>query len=312
MNNIFIGNTDSSWFDFLARMPTLDEINFWQPSGKTRFQALKLGELFLFRLKSPINMIAGGGTFEWSDVLPLSVAWQIFEYGNGVASLDELRQAIERYRGSSIISPHLAEIGCIILRDAFFFEPHDWIPVPFDFPLNAVKGKTFTVSSVSGAHLLNAVEERLSQVTILPTLRERKPRFEVSGGFGESLTKHRLGQGAFRGMVLETYERRCAVTAGKVLPVLQAAHIRPVTQGGQHHITNGILMRSDVHQLFDLGYLTITRNHVIRASRRLQDDFNNGEDYRRFDGRLIWVPPEPSRQPRRELLEWHCDVVFQG
>lgn len=251
MNRIFIGNTDSTWFDFLARRTDLDEINFWQPSGRTRFQALELGELFLFRLKSPINMIAGGGTFEWSDTLPLSVAWQIFEHGNGVSSLDELRLTIERYRGVPIISPHIDEIGCIILRDAFFLEPHDWISVPLDFPMNAVKGKTFTANSPSGAHLIKSVEERLSRLTLGNVIRDIGMQYEVPGGFGRSLAKYRIGQGAFRGMVLETYERRCAVTGGKVLPVLQAAHIKPVARGGHHHITNGILMRSDVHQLFD-------------------------------------------------------------
>ena len=312
MSKLFIGNTDHSWFNFLAQRPELEEVNFWQPSGRTGFRAISLGELFLFRLKSPINKIAGGAYFEWADRVPLSAAWEIFQKGNGVDSLAELQKKIEHYRGASIVSPHVTEIGCIILRNAFFLEPQDWIDVPADYALNVVKGKTYDVASATGAHLVQAIS-RLQLTPLESVLVAEEPRpYEVRGGFVETIGKSRIGQGAFRGMVLETYQRRCALTGGKVLPVLQSAHIRPVTRGGVHHIQNGILMRSDVHALYDLGYLTVTPDLTIRASRRLRDEFNNGEDYRRLDGQRIWVPSESARQPHPELLEWHSDVVFSG
>lgn len=72
--------------------------------------------------------------------------------------------------------------------------------------------------------------------------------------FGEPiLIRPRLGQGSFRVLVTETYERRCAVTGEKVLPVLEAAHIHPVAADGVHRIDNGLLLRSDLHTLFDKG-----------------------------------------------------------
>jgi hypothetical protein len=70
--------------------------------------------------------------------------------------------------------------------------------------------------------------------------------------------RRRLGQGTFRVLVTDNYQRRCAVTGEKALPVLDAAHIRPVTEGGQHRLDNGLLLRSDVHRLFDTGYVTVT------------------------------------------------------
>ena len=45
--------------------------------------------------------------------------------------------------------------------------------------------------------------------------------------------------------------------------MLQAAHIRPVTKEGPHRVDNGLLLRSDIHTLFDQGYVTVTPEHTI-------------------------------------------------
>ena len=122
----------------------------------------------------------------------------------------------------------------------------------------------------------------------------------------------RLGQGAFRVLVTDTYERRCAVTREKALPVLEAAHIQPVAEGGPHSVSNGLLLRSDVHTLYDRGYVTIAPDLRFRVSRRLKKDFDNGEHYYQLDGSTIWVPRGADERPKRELLEWHADTVFRG
>ena len=110
----------------------------------------------------------------------------------------------------------------------------------------------------------------------------------------------------------DTYERRCAITGEKVLPTLEAAHIRAVSKEGQHSIDNGLLLRRDVHRLFDLGYATVTPDYRYRVSGRLRDDFDNGEYYRSFDGREIWLPDRVDDRPAREALEWHTDTVFRA
>lgn len=71
----------------------------------------------------------------------------------------------------------------------------------------------------------------------------------------EYLMRARLGQGAFRVMVSDAYQRRCAVTGERTLPFLEAAHIRPYTEEGPRVISNGLLLRSDLHTLFDRGYM---------------------------------------------------------
>ncbi len=77
----------------------------------------------------------------------------------------------------------------------------------------------------------------------------------------------RLGQGSFRVVVTDIYSRWCAVTRERTLPVLDAAHIRPYGQDGPHDPRNGLLLRSDIHTLFDQGYVTVRKKKVPRLAR---------------------------------------------
>lgn len=87
----------------------------------------------------------------------------------------------------------------------------------------------------------------------------------------------RLGQGSFRVLVTDAYGRRCAITSERTLPVLEAAHIRPYTLQGPHEIKNGLLLRSDLHKLFDGGYITVDPNDLsVVVSRRIREEFEKG------------------------------------
>jgi len=131
--------------------------------------------------------------------------------------------------------------------------------------------------------------------------------------FGDpTLIRPRLGQGAFRVVITDVYDRHCAVTRERVLPVLEAAHIKPVAEGGRHEIPNGLLLRSDLHRLFDRGYVTVTPDYKVRVSRRLRDDFHNGEEYFQLEKKELWIPHKISERPDREFLEWHGDIVFKS
>lgn len=113
----------------------------------------------------------------------------------------------------------------------------------------------------------------------------------------------RLGQGTFRVAVTDAYGRACAVTGEKSLPVLEAAHVRPYSDGGDHDLTNGLLMRAGVRKLYDLGYVTVTPEHGFAVSRRLRDEYENGQASYQLDGRAILLPRESSDQPDSRLLE---------
>lgn len=304
---LYVGVTDNDWYRFLSGLPNVDEVNFWQTGGGSQFRALQPGELFLFKLHSPENFVAGGGFFAHSSLLPVSLAWEAFGEKNGAATFEEMQSRIVRYRTPT--DPHEDfKVGCIILQHPFFLPRSDWIPVPSDFSLNIVQGKTYDLDSGTGKELWDAVHLRAQS---RPAVQLQVRDGEVTWG-KPTLVKQRLGQGSFRILVTDTYQRRCAITREKVLPALEAAHIQPVKEGGKHRLDNGLLLRSDIHKLFDAGYVTITPGFKFRAGRKLRDDFDNGEDYFRLQGSNIWLPRDSESRSNREFLEWHSDTVFRG
>jgi putative restriction endonuclease len=140
-----------------------------------------------------------------------------------------------------------------------------------------------------------------------------EPEETDANRFGsEYLTRSRLGQGAFRVLVIDAYQRRCAVTGEKTLPVLEAAHIRPYANQGPHQVSNGILLRSDLHKLFDVGYVTVTPELTLEVSPRLREEWHNGREYYAHHGQpLSFMPTEASNRPRAEYLRWHNEEVYK-
>jgi putative restriction endonuclease len=305
----FVAVTDNDWFEFLASQQDLDEVNFWTPSGKS-LASFEVGEPVLFKLHAPLNVIAGGAFFAHFSVLPVSMAWDAFGLKNGARDYDEMRTRVEYYRGVPSNPREDYKVGCVILTDPFFLERAHWFQPPVDFHPNIVRGKSYDLTSVNGRSLWERVLGERALESHALAERGEPPEGPLYGD--PTLVKQRLGQGAFRILVTDTYERRCAVTREKALPALQAAHIRPVSAGGRHRVSNGLLFRSDVHALFDRGYVTVSPDLMFRASRRLRDDFDNGEHYLQLAGTKIWLPHDERDQPAREALEWHSDTVFLG
>ena len=306
----YVGVTDFDWFNYLSSIDNIDEVNFWQPGGNTIFRALEPGELFLFKLHSPQNYIVGGGFFAHSTVLPVSLAWNSFERKNGATSLIEMRKRIEKYRRSS---PSIEDysIGCILLEQPFFFPNEQWIPSPVDWSLNIVRGKRYFMDTEIGRDLWEQVQFRLQAYK--PVDQPQSEIREPAARFGAPiLVTPRLGQGSFRVIVTDVYNRRCAVTQEKTLPALEAAHIKPFSDSGPHSVQNGILLRSDIHRLFDSGYVTVTSDYRFEVSRRIKDEFENGRDYYALQGRSLSTPNEPRMKPSREFISWHNENVYRG
>ena len=102
------------------------------------------------------------------------------------------------------------------------------------------------------------------------------------------------------------------MTQERTLPVLEAAHIRPYRQNGPHDIRNGLCLRSDLHRLLDKDYLTINPDdRRIVVSRRIKDEYDNGEEYYPLHGRPLTPPADPVAMPSREYLLFHAEHVFR-
>ena len=305
--NLVIAVTDGDWFDQLRAMPDLPEVNFWAPSGAS-FKALQPGELFLFKLHAPRNVIVGGGVFAHANTMPWSLAWQAFGLANGARSAEEMRARIARYRRTDPADrqPDFT-IGCRILTQPFFLPEAAWIPVPPSWRPNIVSLKTYNTDDPEGLALWEAMAYRLQAPPTPAGLAEPMARF------GEpQLVRPRLGQGAFRILVTDLYQRRCAITREKTLPALEAAHIRPYADGGAHEASNGLLLRRDIHSLFDAGYVTVTPDLKFEVSRRIKEEFENGRHYYALHGQAIEPPADARRRPDPAALAWHNSERYRG
>lgn len=309
--NAYIAVTDFEWFTLLSQQQGIEEVNFWQPGGNRVFSAIEKTGLFLFKLHSPRDYIVGGGFFTHSTILPVSLAWDAFGIKNGVQTLEQMRSRIEKYKRQQPLPHEDYPIGCILLSQPFFWEKEQWIPIPKDWKSNIVQGKRYDLTVEPGLSLFAQVQERLSmtnnvdkKVTIIGDPKEK---------YGAPVSVlPRLGQGGFRIVVTDAYERKCAVTGEKVLPVLVASHIKPYASGGTHDPRNGILLRSDMHTLFDRGYVTITDDYHFEVSNKIKEDFNNGREYYAHHGKVINIPRQLNQAPSKEYLNWHAENVYLG
>ncbi|CAE6801884.1 HNH endonuclease [Paraburkholderia domus] len=113
----------------------------------------------------------------------------------------------------------------------------------------------------------------------------------------------RQGQPEFRRKLLDAYGRCCAISGCDVLEVLEAAHIVPYQGPQTNHVSNGLLLRTDLHTLFDLGLLAIepkAKVVVIAAALR-------STEYGALDGKKMRLPSVLRDRPSEAALALHYE-----
>ena len=286
----------------------MEEVNFWSPSART-FKAIAWSQPFLFKLKGK-PYIGGGGFFTKSFQLPLSLAWETFGKANGAATYSEFQRLIHSNRNDK----HIYEdpvIGCTILVEPFFFDENDWIH--FRLSSGIQTGRRFDTSEPDGKALWARVQARLAEIDRKIAGPATIAAQEASRFGKPTLISPRLGQGSFRLLITDAYQRRCAMTGERTLPALEAAHIHRYSSGGEHLISNGLLLRSDLHRLFDRGYITVdAENLSIVVSPRIKEEYENGRAYYILHGQRLAQPVNPLAVPSREKLLYHSEHIFKS
>jgi predicted restriction endonuclease len=113
----------------------------------------------------------------------------------------------------------------------------------------------------------------------------------------------RAGQPQFRAALLVAYGGRCALTECDAAPALEAAHIRPYEGVQTNVVNNGILLRADIHTLFDLDLIGIhPREGLVHISSQLDNTV-----YRKFEGTRVRGPNDRSATPNRAALAWRWE-----
>lgn len=308
--NFYLGITDPKWFNFLRKQEGLEDVNFWKP-GSQGFSAIPQGSPFLFKLRGA-NSIVGLGFFYKFIRLPFRVAWETFGIGNGFDTYHDLVLAVHQLRSED---EHSHELGCRVLTSPIFFDDRDWIETPPNWSPSIQMGKSYSTADAIGRSLWQKVGERI-HAYLKPGIEVGKSLAMIGGNqsaeYKSILSKARIGQGAFRAEVTDAYSRRCSISGERTLPALEAAHIKSYSESGPNLAANGFLLRSDLHRLFDSGYITVTQDLKVIVSQRIQTEFENGREYYQFNGRTLSVLPDnKNHKPAIEYLRWHNENRFE-
>jgi putative restriction endonuclease len=298
VHGISVKSTDLDWYRFLRSRPDLREVNFWRPSGKGTTAVKGIPWLFLVR---GTNQIWGCAFFSTFSKMSVELAWDTFGEANGFANLEQFRSKMAELKDAP--QNRLTEIGCAVLDEPqYFSEPIDYTPYGRAYGGDVA---SFDVRSEDGARLWAQVAARIQAESPASPL--------VYPGLGKPImVRSRIGQATFRIELEKQYQTRCAITGERTRPVLDAAHIKPFSLTKEHRISNGVLLRKDIHKLFDDGYVTITPDRRFVVSAAIREEFENGRDYYELDGRILRDTLTVDGRPAAEYLEWHTKNVFKG
>ena len=317
----YLARTDNSWVQTLREQAVAHaEIAHWRPVGSQHAPLpIGPGEPYVFaRTPEPgsatgIRAAVGAGVFSGVSRMLLSELWEWFQFECGARSHKELRAQYATRTGAPLEAAADPEVESLLLRDVRFFSETEELAVQVeesDFVLTG--GRYFDLGTLANEHpMLRAIltyfhptaDDTDDEVTQLVLTRIR----------GQAkLVTPRLGQGAFRAMVSEAYNHRCALTGEKVRPVLEAAHIKSFSSGGEYRMDNGLLLRSDMHTLYDRGYISFDVDRSLMVSPQLREKFGNGDWLYSRAGTPIAIPTKAVDRPNLEFLQWHRDSVFLG
>lgn len=110
----------------------------------------------------------------------------------------------------------------------------------------------------------------------------------------------RLGQSTFRRRLLEVHGNQCCISGADAVQALEAAHIIPFSRRGSDSPNNGLLLRSDLHRLFDAGALAVDDQYCVVLADHLKPT-----SYREFEGKRLRLPRQRSERPSVEALRVH-------
>jgi ribosomal protein L37AE/L43A len=123
-------------------------------------------------------------------------------------------------------------------------------------------------------------------VAIAETTQQR-----IAGGHRQATVRVRVGQAAFRKRLLDEQGQSCAFTGPAPGAALEAAHLYSYADAGEHHARGGLLLRRDLHRLFDLGLIAVDpRTALLDVSGELAAY----PEYARLQGRPLGIKPTPD------------------
>ena len=189
-----VANTDLRWFEHFRpsdEVRTVDEVNFWRPSAQNEFRALQPGEPLFFRLKSPLDAVAGFGFLAVAMRMSVDMAWEFFGEKNGDPTKARFQARIVSYRDRFARGPN-EYLSCLVLRDAVFLPQASWVRwgAAEAWKPNLVSYKGYDLSQSPGSSLAQLLAD-----THPAPVPEFLPDFESSDQKSKKLTLSLIKEG---------------------------------------------------------------------------------------------------------------------
>lgn len=297
--DIWIRETSTRRIEHVLALGQNAEIVLWRLAGRYLISRIRPGDLIAFSVG---GVIVGVAVYSYSLSLGYADAWKEFGPGLGVKTIDGLEQLVDcKRRQAGADTP--AIITCRVVTD-FSRLDASFLDLT-DLP-RAESGGRLSMATDLGQQIVTRWQahqrqriglEDASLVTPDPEVRSR--RSEI-----------RPGQRLFHDRAMTNYEGACIVSGETAAPALIAAHIHPFAISGNHDLTNALLLRSDLHPLFDQGYWTIGRDGRVRFSSKFQEDYPNSRYALIYGDRWLKALRVAPVGPSRDMLDWHLRFVF--
>ncbi len=262
--------------------------------------------ILLFTVDDKHLHIVGGGYFlGWRDC-GIKEAWELYGVHNGAYSYQDFVAEVTNRGGNEQSVLQMA-----LLAHTFMFDAADYVLIP-DELINELSDKhvfTLSLSEPLGRYLHSRVIER---------------RDNYIGNDGSDwqgmyyAASHRNSKAyvaEFYSRVLNAYDFRCALSGVRARPVLSVAHIQPFYDSKFQKSSNGVVLRSDLHQLFNDGYITFVYKDngnrlVAKVSQTVRAAY--GDDYMQYDGKELILPKDRNSWPEPKYVLWHNNNCFEN
>ncbi|MFF2597266.1 HNH endonuclease [Priestia megaterium] len=162
-------------------------------------------------------------------------------------------------------------------------------------------GGNFSYPGVTGhidSEIINQFYDELAEEQISNFVLVSKEDLEKQ----EVTRKKRDVPASFKQLIMSVYEK-CAITGETFLDVLDACHIQPYINKDSDHIQNGLLLRTDIHRLFDKGLLLIDEDYIVKVNSSVDSDY-----YQSFHNKKINLPKNESFYPSKEALSYNINL----
>ena len=283
-----------------------------------------MGENLWFNLwqrrRWPHKELDAGDTLYWYDTKEQAIVWRSrvaqverFEYANK----DEVRKRFQVSFGlEDLNDPYFDKARdqgyCLAYKVDSVVRLNVAKPVDFKFPMEG----WLRCSEEKAADWLRNLWVNTSPDGPLATqLSMTTTRVAETGYFSPASLKderqkklrevvERRGQPDFRNRLIAAYSGRCAVTGCDAVAALEAAHIFPYTGPQSNHVTNGLLLRADIHTLFDLDLIGIDpKSMAICVAQAMKATV-----YSELEGRKLLLPANATDIPNGDALtqRWEC------